>query len=491
MVTDLQVRTLMKFLKQDKTLKQAALKSGMDEKTARKYRNIGRLPSQMKVNHTWRTRDNPFDDVWDEIKSSLESNAGFQAKTLFDDLQRRYPGRFSDGQLRTLQRRIKLWRAIDGPGREVYFPQVHTPGKLCQSDFTNMNKLGITLGGQSFDHLVYHFVLTYSNWETGSICFSESFESLSEGLQNALWRLGGVPQSHQTDRLSSAVNNLGSEKKFTARYSGLINHYGMAGSKIQAGKANENGDVEQSHNRFKVAVDQALMLRGSRDFLSCAEYEKFLNGIFKQLNAGRLHRFSEELKVLRSLPAMRIDDFTTLNIRVGPSSTIRAGKKVYSVHSRLIREKVTVRLYADRVEVWYAQRMVEAMPRLMGERKSNIQYRHIIGWLIRKPGAFSNYRYRDDLFPTSRFRMAYDCLRLHSPASAVREYLAILHLAAMESETCVDDAIRKLINDESAINIENVKSILKSGEPVTLATDVFIDEVNLAMYDQLLEGVTA
>jgi len=163
----------------------AAIKAGMDEKTARKYRKLEKLPSELQKQHTWRTRQDPFEDVWHEVKSMLEINPGLEAKTLFEDLQRRSPGRFSDGQLRTLQRRIKIWRASEGPPKEVFFTQVHTPGQLSQSDFTSMNKLGITIGGQPFDHLVYHFVLTYSNWETGTICFSESFESLSEGLQNA------------------------------------------------------------------------------------------------------------------------------------------------------------------------------------------------------------------------------------------------------------------------------------------------------------------
>src|SRR5690606_15796915 len=143
---------------------------------------------------------------------------GLEAKTLFEDLQRRYPAQFQDGQLRTLQRRVKQWRALEGPPKEVFFPQEHHPGELCQSDFTHMTALGVTIGGQRFEHLIYHFVLTYSNWETGTICFSESFESLSEGLQRALWQLGGVPKAHRTDRLSAAVHKDLSPEVFTDRY---------------------------------------------------------------------------------------------------------------------------------------------------------------------------------------------------------------------------------------------------------------------------------
>ncbi|MBS1153582.1 MAG: integrase, partial [Myxococcaceae bacterium] len=195
-------------------------------------------------------------------------------------------------------------------------------------------------------HLIYHFVLTYSNWETGTICFSESFESLSAGLQNTLWELGGVPQAHQTDRMTLAVNQMPHPEEFTRRYRGLLDHYALAGRAIQAGKANENGDVEQSHHRFKVAVEQALLLRGRRDFADRAEYAAFLAGVMRQRNAGRRQRFAEELAVLRALPRRRLDASRRLRVRVGAGSAMRVLKNTYSVHSRLIGEEVTVRVRA-------------------------------------------------------------------------------------------------------------------------------------------------
>ena len=233
MVTDQQVRRLMKQLSEQQPLSIAAAKAGMDEKTARKYRDAGLLPSQMEMPHTWRTRPDPFAEVWDELATALAINPGLQAKTLFADMQRRYPGRFNDGQLRTLQRRIKVWRATEGPPKEVFFPQVHSPGVLGQSDFTHMGSLHITVAGQPFDHLLYHFMLTYSNWETGMICFSESFESLSTGLQQALWELGGVPCQHQTDRLTAATPPQPRQRRFTVRYEALLRHYGLEGRLIR------------------------------------------------------------------------------------------------------------------------------------------------------------------------------------------------------------------------------------------------------------------
>jgi len=487
MVTDKQVRYLMKRHQKERRISVAAVQSGMDEKTARKYIKSGKLPSEVKQPHNWRTRIDPFSEVWEEVCGYLEDNHGLEAKTIFEYLQRRYPGRYSDGQLRTLQRKIKQWRALEGPGKEVYFPQEHKPGVLSESDFTSMNSLGVTIGGIPFPHLLYHFVLTYSNWETGSICFSESFESLSEGLQNALWELGGVPHSHQTDRLTTAVHKTGNPEEFTQRYKALLNHYGLTGKKTNASNPHENGDIEQRHHRFKRAVEQSLMLRGSRDFSSREEYNSFLQKLFAQLNSGRRKRYEEELEALGRLPLSRTDSCKRITVKVNRSSTIRINHNVYSVHSRLIGEFVNVRLYADYLEVWYAQRCIERLPRLRGEDKYYINYRHVIPWLVRKPGAFTNYRYRSDLFPTHRFRMAYDDLQRRVPQRADKEYLQILNLAACESEAAVETALHHLIDHEEAVTFESVKDLIASEEKRSfLPENDSIDEVDLVAYDELL-----
>lgn len=468
---------------------QIAMKAGMHEQTARKYLKSGRLPSELKKAHRWKSRKNPFTEVWDEIESKLELNSGLEAKTLFEYLQREYPGQFQDGQLRTLQRHIKRWRATEGPSKEVFFPQEHHPGVMGQSDFTHMSSLGITIQGIPFKHLLYHFVLTYSNWETGSVCFSESFESLSEGLQNALWKLGGVPVTHQTDRLSAAVQNTTDKKSFTARYQGLLDHYGLKGQKIQARKANENGDVEQSHYRFKDAVDQSLMLRGSRDFESRAEYETFLETLFTQRNRGRQLRFEEDRRALKPLPLRRLDAVNHLKIRVTRNSTIRVNHNTYSVNSRLIGEQVDIRLYRDHVEAWYAGVRVERMPRLRGEDRHFINYRHIIDWLVRKPGAFANYSYRDDLFPSTTFRLAYDHLKASGRVRYEKQYLNILYLAAKESESRVEAAILHLLEKGQKISFEAVEALVASDLPAKTfngVRDVSIPPVNIKQYDQLI-----
>jgi hypothetical protein len=478
----------MKLNQTEQTFSTAAAKAGMSENTARKYRRSGTLPSHTKTARTWRTRPDPFEGVWDRIQAQLEQNPGLEAKTLFEWLQREYPGQYQDGQLRTLQRRIKRWRALDGPAKEVYFPQTHTPGTLCASDFTHMDELGITIAGDAFPHLFYHFVLTYSNWETGTVCFSESFESVSRGLQNALWELGGVPRQHRTDRLTAAVQTMGTggAPEFTRRYQGLLRHYGLEGQKIQAGQGHENGDVEQRHHRFKRAVEQALLLRGSRDFTDRHAYDEFLHTLVKQLNRGRQTRFAEELPVLRQLPARRLEDWSVCHLTVGPSSTIRLHKNVYSVQSRLIGERIEVRVFAEHLEVWYAQRKIETLPRLRGSRQHHIQYRHIIDWLRRKPGAFEHYRYRSDLFPTSRFRMAYDRLKAQMPERAHKEYLQVLYVAATTSESAVDHALGQLLGAMQPVSAQAVEALLADTQAVSPPTEVTVLPVDLQAYDQLL-----
>jgi hypothetical protein len=491
MVTDRQVRRLMSLLQSEQSLQISAEKVGMDRETARKYRKIGKLPSELPTDHNWRTRADPFAEVWPWVAEQLSVNPGLEARTLLEALQRAHPGRFADGQLRTLQRQVRRWRGLEGPGREVFFAQVHHPGRLCQSDFSHMTKLGVTLGGRSFEHLVYHFVLTYSNWEAFTVCYSESFESLSEGLQNALWELGGVPQRHRTDRLSAAVANTSDLDEFTQRYRGLLEHYDLLAEKTNPNSGNENGDVEQRHHRFKRAVDQALMLRGSRDFADVGTYVAFLKSLVDQLNRGRRSRFAEELKVIRGLPPARLEAIKRLAARVDCGSLIHVDRNAYSVNSRLIGQKVEVRLYVQHLEVWYGQKKVEELPRLRGRNQHRVNYRHVIDWLVRKPGAFADYRYRADLFPSSLFRVAYDRLKSQYAGGADKQYLKILELAARESQSLVEAAIGHLADMNQAMSFETVEALVQSGQRMAAPTTVRVDEVDLSAYDQLLDGEVA
>lgn len=486
MVTDQQVRRLLQMAPKT-TIALAAAKSGMDTKTASKYLKLHRLPSEIRKEHTWRTRKDPFVDVWLEVQAMLELEPGLQGITIFDFLQRQYPGKLADGQLRTLQRRIKYWRATEGPSRDVIFPQNHYPGDIAASDFTNMNKLGITINGVQFTHLVYHFVLTYSNWETGNICFSENFESLSEGIQNAFWELGGVTKRHLTDCLSTAINKSGNPEVFTNRYASLLRYYNLNGHKTNPGSPNENGDIELRNRRFKESVAQSLMLRGSKDFVNREEYTLFLKEVFRLLNYGREKRFAEELEKLGRLPMKRLESCKRINnVKVRSSSTIRVNHNTYSVNSRLINERVNIRLYVEHLEVWYGQKKVETIPRLLGENKHRINYRHVIDRFIRKPGAFANYKWREDMFPTTRFRMAYDSLvKSHVASVAAKEYLKILELAAKNCEAAVDGALRIMINENKDIEFLTVEEIYKSEMKPLLVENIVVFAPDLTQYDKL------
>jgi len=477
----------MKLEKTERSLAAAAAKAGMDEKTARKYRRLGKPPSQVKKARNHRTRADGFAGVWPELAGILERDPSLEARTLMEYLCRERPGEFRMGQLRTLQRRVKRWRALQGPKREVMFPQVHEPGRQSQSDFTHMTELGVTIAGQLFAHLFYHFMLTYSNWETGTICFSECFESLAEGMQNALWELGGVPAEHRTDSLSAAVNNLKDKAEFTTRYEGLLAHYQLQASHTSPGRAHENGDVEQSHYRFKRAVAQALSLRGSRDFSSREEYAQFLRELLWRRNALRRERLAAEVEVLRALPERRLEDHSAERLKVTRNSTIMVRRNIYSVPSQLIGEAVEVRVFAERLAVWYGGVCVAEMERLRGTGGQAINYRHVIHSLVRKPGAFAHYRYQQSLFPRLIFRVAYDQLCEQYPATAERQYVKLLELAATGSEERVAHALRQLVDSGTVISFERVATLCRS-EPAAAPPNQMLlpAAVELAGYDALL-----
>jgi hypothetical protein len=321
------------------------------------------------------------------------------------------------------------------------------------------------------------------------VCFSESFESLSEGLQNALWGLGKVPHRHRTDRLSTAVNNMSDPVEFTDRYQGLMRSYGLESEKTQAGHGNENGDVEQRHHRFKRAVAQELMLRGSTDFASVDAYKSFLAAMLERLNAGRRQRLAEEMAVMRELPERRIESAKREQVKVDSGSLIYVDRNAYSVPSRLIGEQVEARLFMDHVEVWYGQKKVAEMPRLRGRQKHRVDYRHIIDWLVRKPGAFEHYLYRDELFPTSRFRMTFDLLEEQLGGyQGSKEYLKILELAAKDSEVRVDAALLVLLGPgDEQISAAGIEAML-GAEHNTTIRDVEVAAVDLRVFDELFSA---
>ena len=487
MKKDGEIKLLLNERGKGASQKLAAARADVCERTARRYEQAGKLPSQMKKLRTHRTRDNPFVGDWPWVESQIRDDPALQTKTLFALLCVAFPGRYQEGQLRTLQRHVQVWRVRHGPGQEIMFPQQHVPGRMAQSDFTSMNALGVSLAGTPFPHLVYHLVLTYSNVEVARVCFSESFEALSEGLEHCLWQIGGVPEWHRTDNLTAAVRDLDREGRheFTQNYRALLAHYGMQPSANTAGQAHQNGDVEQSHFRFKQAVDQALRVRGSRDFADRGTYERFLVELVRQRNLTRSVRFEVDWAALRPLPAAPLDFTRELTVRVSRFSLVRVLLNHYSVPSRLIGATLKVRVRSEILELYHGPVPVLTLPRLSGRNRHRIDYRHLIWSLVRKPGAFANYCYREELFPTTTFRRAYDELLAATPTKADAQYLRLLHLAASTSETEVELAIKLLLEADRTPTFDAVRELAGSSKPAQ-APAIAKAAINLSDYDTLL-----
>jgi three-Cys-motif partner protein len=334
--------------------------------TARKYLRAGKPPSALKQPRTHRTHPNPFAAHWPWVEQQLQRDPALQAKTLFTLFCEQHPDRYPAGQLRTFQRHVAQWRALHGPEQDVVFAQVHQPGWLGQSDFTDMRDLAITLAGVPFPHLLFHLVLTYANVEAVSLCFSESFEALAEGIEACLWQLIGVPAQHRTDNLSADVQTIEPDRtrRWTDRYQGLMAHYGMTPTTNTPGEAHENGDVEQAHHRFKQAVDQALRVRGSRDFPDRAAYVVWLQELVRKRNQTRQTRWAQELAALRPLPRTPLHPCREERVVVSRFSTIRVMHNTYSVPSRLIGTTLTVRVRAEVLECSLGATYALTLPRL-------------------------------------------------------------------------------------------------------------------------------
>lgn len=487
MIKDRQVQLLRRKLKEGKTLEAAAAASEMSERSARKWQR-GSLPSASKKLRGWVTREDPFKEVWaSKIEPLLKADTGgkLEAKTIFDELTRLMPGAFDSGQLRTLQRRVRHWRAQQGPDKEVFFPQEHLPGRMGSIDFTHGTELGVTIRGVLFVHLFFEFVLAWSSYRFVQIAYGETFEALLRGIQGALWKLGGVPEILRLDNLSAATHELKSGgRELTRRFDALVSHYGMRASRIQPGKGNQNGVVERAHGLLKAAIIQALLLRGSRDFPTVEAYANFVQRLVEEkFQRPREAKIAEELALLRPLPSARLPEYTSTTTRVRRWSTIHVSGRIYSVPSRLINHEVEVRLFSDVVEVHHGK-SIEIMPRLRGEKTHRIDYHHVIWSLVHKPGAFAAYRFREDLFPSLIFRRAYDSLKARRGERADVEYVRILHLAASTSEKTTEAVLTSLLDAKVAFDYATVKALAAPAEPSV--PELSIGAPDLRYYDTLL-----
>jgi hypothetical protein len=496
--TDAQVRIAMRERKKGKNQEQAAAKANLrSRKTVNKYEKLGLLPSQLQKPRTYRTRPDAFSEDWPVLGKMLADAPELEAKTLFDWLCEQQPGKYQASQLRTLQRRVSKWRALNQE-QMATFDQVRVPGEMMQLDGTWMTALSITIGGQPFKHMLLHCVLPYSNWEWGRVVQSESLGAVQLGLQSALTKLGHLPRIIQTDNSSAATRRLGREetgtagkrRAYTDEYLHILNHFGLKPQAIHVGASNENGDVEAGNGAFKRSVRQQLLLRGSNDFDSLETYEAFLFSIMEKRNKQRQKRLEKELAVMRPLSATLLATSGKQRTRVSQGSLIRVKEKTHSVPTSLIGKMVTVYIHEWSLDIYYASQLIESVPRLIGNDAHRVNYRHVIDSLLRKPGGFRRYRYRDDLFPSLIFRRAWEELDgRYAPRRADLTYLRILHLAARRLECDVAAVLETLVAGNKAWTDADVTRMLAVETPAVPAMEQPI--AHLQVYDQLLTEVGA
>lgn len=493
--TDAQVRIMMRERNKGRTQEQAAASANArSRKTVAKYEQLEQLPSERVTPRQYRTRTDAFAEDWPTLEAMLKDAPSLEAKALFEWLCEQQPGRYQEGQLRTLQRRVAQWRALHQE-QDAVLEQVHRPGEVLQTDGMWLTELGVTLQGEPLAHLVIHSVLPYSNWEWGRVAQSESLNAIRLGVQGTLQQLGAVPQYHQTDNSGAATYRPGAEaetgtgsRAYTEGYLQLLTHYGMEPRTTHVRAPHENGDVEGSNGGLKRALKQHLLLRGSRDFAALADYEVFVQSVLTRRNQARQARLAEELAVMRSLPTTQLVTHTHLRVRVARTSLIRVQRNVYSVPTSLIGQYVNVHIHEWHLEVYYQSQCILEVPRLIGERQQHINYRHVIPSLLRKPGGFRDYRYREALFPTLVFRQAWEYLNQHhAPRKADLIYLRILNLAAQHLEADVGAALVCLLEATDVWDDTTVAELVQPQLPPV--PELLPLTVDLQPYDQLLPEV--
>lgn len=463
----------------------SALKSGMDRKTARKYLDKPERLSLPRPARDWRTRVDPLAAIWPEAEPRLRAAPELEARALFEHLLMLRPEQAQETQLRTFQRRVRQWKLEHGAAPEVIFPQTHFAGEVMQLDWTHARELEISIAGHPLDHLLCQVVLPYSNWQWATRCQSESLLSLRAGLQASLFRLGKVPKILQIDNSSAATHQISGEGKrdFNPEFLSLVEHYGLTPRTIHVGCPNENGDVESHNGHLKRRLDQHLLLRGYRDFVNEAAYDEFLAEVLTKANGPRSLKVAEELAVMRELPPTRLCEYDEVDCRVCSHSTIRVKRVAYSVPARFIGRRLRARVYEQYVEVYHGSEQIAQIGRPPG-RRAVIDYRHVIEALLRKPGAFARYHYREELFPSSTYRCAYDRLvQDHGAGPGELEYLRLLKLTAELGSSAIEGLLGELLGvGTSPWRTATLRGTLCPPARVELVEPV----VDLSVYDALL-----
>jgi hypothetical protein len=486
----------MKFRQSDPP-RVAAAKASFSPSTAYRIEQDPRLPSQKRSPRS-RRRPDPLAGLFDEeVVPMLEASPGLRPVALFEEMRRRHPD-LPPGVRRTLERRIRSWRAVHGPEQEVIFRQVHEPGRLGLSDFTDMADLEVTVAGVRLIHRLYHFRLAYSGFEHAHVVLGgESFVALATGLQDALWSLGGVPKEHRSDSLSAAFRNLDrhAAEDLTRRYDALCTHYGMTPTRNNPGLAHENGAIEGPHGHLKRAIGDALLMRGSNEFDDLEGYRRFIAELVSRRNVHHRSRIDAERAVLAALPPRRSDDFEEVQVRVTSSGGFTLRKVFYTVPSRLIGHRLRVRLYDDRLALFIGSTPLMSLPRGRAQRSGRhghvVDYRHVIHSLRRKPMALLNLVYRDQLFPREAYRRTFDALLEQTEERQACRLM--VHLLALAHErSCEAELAQCLTDDLEAHRLPSLDRYRArfAPDPQSLP-EVHVQLGSLSDYDTLLVGAEA
>lgn len=488
-----QVEVYMRTRKERKTQVTAAAKAGMSERSGRRTEKGELQPGRKRKRH-WRTRPDPFADVWEcEIVPLLKKSSQLTPMTLFEKLQKDHPCKYQDSKLRTLQRRVSEWKALYGPDKEVMFRQEQVAGRMGISDFTTLKEVTITIQDQPFTHLLYHFRLAFSGWCSVKVIHGgESYAALAEGLQDALWRLGGVPHEHRSDSLSAAYRNLNKDaaEDATRRYQQLCHHYGMQATRNNRGKGHENGAIESPHGHLKKRIHQTLLLRDSCDFATVEAYEEFLAEIVRDINSRKQDKVEEERQYLQPLPLQRTADYTEKVVPVSTSSTIMVKRVLYTVPSRLIGERLRVHIYDNRIDVYLGSTLTVALPRAFvsdnKHRARQVDYRHVIASLERKPQAFRYSRLRDDLLPDETYKAVWAWLDREMEArKACKTMVGILALAhRADCEKQLGEHLQIMMSNQSLPSLHELRRRFEHREQTVPA--IHVNQPPAASYDALL-----
>jgi hypothetical protein len=467
----------------------------VDPKTVHKYADQQPSPIGIeKQPRAYKTRLTPeLDAFWPEIELLLKNDNELKPYAILEHMAEKHKEAFSLTWQRTLERRVAHWKIANGVGKDVSFSQNHKPGDVLAIDFTDLSKLGIRIGSEvmNSNFLAFHATLTYSNWEYAEHCRSESFEALASGVQNAFLSMGGVTARVRFDSMSAAVNNLSTDHEFRSNWKSLLMHFGAQPHRINVQSPQENGDCESSHGHLKDYLDQRLRLRGNRNFESMEQWQEFLSNCISARNKKRWSEIAKDREQLAPFPKTFFPIFTTQDSTVKSNCILRIKQNDYSVPSCYIDKKVHLRIYSDRIELWYAGNKKLEMPRLIGKHQVFFDFRHVIDTLIRKPGAFENYRYREQLYPTLNFRHAFDAAcSQQGDRMGIRTYLRLLYLAKHVGLESVDQELAKALVSKSPIDAKIIESKLEHAPTIPESFQNVEPEVetpDLDDYNQLLE----